>query len=370
MGPIFSLIAKQACLIFHVLFPVTLVWETLVSIVDYVTQPWRNLFWFSFNLYLGVWSGLGYFSMKILVLPIRIYNAMQKEDMMEIEMQEIQKLHNESELRIRELECELEQVLDDCKHFKCLLEDAETEKMAFLKKFQQLQLRTVELEEENDLLRAKEERVLKGIHEAKVFIPKRDTRNSSHEKSHKDEFDHIQPSDKYMKEMARKIPLELEIRHENAVCNVDRWLVSDRATHQGRRATQHVQRWLVSDRVTHEGRKVALSASLFSIFLSLLVGTIAWQAQDPCIPLVVAVFMVVCMSLKTVAQFLLSIYNGPGFDAVALVSFNCFILGTLAYPVLPRIAQTVAPIGTKFGQWFLRVMGVSYIAEKLRSAFL
>lgn len=59
-------------------------------------------------------------------------------------MQEIQKLYMESEHRVRELEGELEQVLDDCKQYKDLLEDAETQNKAILKKYQLLQLRVRE----------------------------------------------------------------------------------------------------------------------------------------------------------------------------------------------------------------------------------
>lgn len=307
-----------------------------MSFIDYITQPWRNLFWLCFNIYLTLWSGIGSLSMKMLVLPIRIYNAMQKEDMMEIEMQEIQKLYMESEHRVRELEGELEQVLDDCKQYKDLLEDAETQNKAILKKYQLLQLRVLELEDESDHLKAHKERVLKGVHEGESeLLQKKDMRNSFHLNGH---INGDQLLDKHTQDLTGKIIL--------------------------------AHNMLVNNRARYEGRGAALSSSMFSFFLSLLVGAIAWQAQDPCIPLVVAVFMVVCMSLKTVAQFLLSIYNGPGFDAVALLSFNWFILGTLAYPVLPRLAQTVAPIGAKFGHWLLRLMGVNYITEKLRTAFL
>lgn len=55
-------------------------------------------------------------------------------------MKEMQKLHIESKWRNRELGCELEQVMTD-KQFKDPLEEDETEKKAFLKKYQLLQFR-------------------------------------------------------------------------------------------------------------------------------------------------------------------------------------------------------------------------------------
>nr|KYP34017.1 hypothetical protein KK1_045073 [Cajanus cajan] len=91
-------------------------------------------------------------------------------------------------------------------------------------------------------------------------------------------------------------------------------------------------------------RDVALSQSLFSAIMSLVVGITVWKAEDPCMPLIVALFAVVGMSLKSVVQFFSNIRNKPASDAVALLSFNWFILGTLTYPTLPRVARMLAPI--------------------------
>lgn len=95
-------------------------------------------------------------------------------------------------------------------------------------------------------------------------------------------------------------------------------------------------------------REVAISQSLFSAVLSLLVGIIIWEAEDPCMPLVVALFAVVGMSLKSVVQFFSTIRNKPASDAIALLSFNWFILGTLTYPTLPRVARVFAPLTVSF----------------------
>ncbi|KAK7309453.1 hypothetical protein RJT34_06199 [Clitoria ternatea] len=91
-------------------------------------------------------------------------------------------------------------------------------------------------------------------------------------------------------------------------------------------------------------RHIALWQSLFSAIMSLVVGVTVWKAEDPCMPLVVALFTVVGMSLKSVVQFFSTIKNKPATDAVALLSFNWFILGTLTYPTLPRVARVLAPL--------------------------
>ncbi|XVE99988.1 hypothetical protein REPUB_Repub03eG0247600 [Reevesia pubescens] len=101
--------------------------------------------------------------------------------------------------------------------------------------------------------------------------------------------------------------------------------------------------------VLEQRREIALSQTLFSAILSLLVGMIVWEAEDPCMPLVVALFTVVGMSLKSVIQFFFTIKNKPASDAVALLSFNWFILGTLSYPTLPRVTRLLAPLALRAG---------------------
>ena len=103
----------------------------------------------------------------------------------------------------------------------------------------------------------------------------------------------------------------------------------------------------VSEVLNHH-RDVAISQSIFSAVLSLIVGVTVWEADDPCMPLILALFAVVGMSLKSVVQFFFSIKNKPASDAVALLSFNWFILGTLTYPTLPRIAPMLAPLVLRF----------------------
>lgn len=70
---------------------------------------------------------------------------------------------------------------------------------------------------------------------------------------------------------------------------------------------------------------------------------IIWEAEEPHLCLVVALMFVVSISLKSVVEFFTTIKNKPALDAVALLSFNWFVLGILAYPTLPNIARLLAP---------------------------
>ncbi|GAB2258327.1 hypothetical protein Droror1_Dr00014487 [Drosera rotundifolia] len=100
--------------------------------------------------------------------------------------------------------------------------------------------------------------------------------------------------------------------------------------------------------VAAEQKEVALYRSLFSTILSLAVGLVIWKAQDPCVPLVMALFAVVSMSLKSVIQFFSTIESKGGLDAIVLLSLNWFILGILAYPTLPRLASVFLQPASQF----------------------
>ncbi|XP_051137418.1 uncharacterized protein LOC127255745 [Andrographis paniculata] len=89
-------------------------------------------------------------------------------------------------------------------------------------------------------------------------------------------------------------------------------------------------------------RAEALSRSLFSLTLWLGVGAVMWQSQEPCIPLMAALFSVVAMSLMSAVRFFSAFEHKPALDAAVLLSFNWFLVGTLAYPMLPRIVWFVA----------------------------
>ncbi|GFY95210.1 hypothetical protein Acr_10g0005950 [Actinidia rufa] len=118
-----------------------------------------------------------------------------------------------------------------------------------------------------------------------------------------------------------------------------------------------ISRNLDADEVLKLQREVAVLQSLFSAVLSFVVGMVIWEAEDPCTPLVVALFIVVAVSLKSVIQFFSSIKNKPASDAVALLSFNCCILGAVSYPTLPRIAHMLTPMALSFLKWTVSWIG-------------
>lgn len=113
-------------------------------------------------------------------------------------------------------------------------------------------------------------------------------------------------------------------------------------------------RMISKESILARQREIALSRSLFSVLLSLVVGIIVWEAEDPCMPLVIALSVVVTMSLLSALQLLTRVEHKPASESVALLSINWFILGTLAYPMLPRIASFLAPLALSFLQRTLK----------------
>ncbi|XP_057479506.1 uncharacterized protein LOC130766823 isoform X2 [Actinidia eriantha] len=118
-----------------------------------------------------------------------------------------------------------------------------------------------------------------------------------------------------------------------------------------------ISRNLDVDEVLKLQREVAVLQSLFSAVLSFVVGMVIWEAEDPCTPLVVALFIVVAVSLKSVVQFFSTIKNKPASNAVALLSFNCCIRGAVSYPTLPRIAHMLTPMALSFSKWTVSWIG-------------
>lgn len=75
----------------------------------------------------------------------------------------------------------------------------------------------------------------------------------------------------------------------------------------------------------------------------------------------VALFTVVGMSLANVVRFFNKIQSHQGFLAVALLSLNWFMLGTLAHPALPYLGQMWTGVLWFFGHRFVRLLGFGSI---------
>ncbi len=87
--------------------------------------------------------------------------------------------------------------------------------------------------------------------------------------------------------------------------------------------------------------------------------SIVWlfPAQDPCAPLRNALLMVVALSLANVVKFFTKVESRQGIYAVALISLNFFMLGTLAYPSLPYVGRFASVVLWSIGGRTLKLFG-------------
>ncbi|XP_057842773.2 uncharacterized protein LOC131052175 isoform X2 [Cryptomeria japonica] len=304
VGSVLDVIANTLFFIMEPLSMIKLLWQLCVRIVCFLTLPWFGLFKFIFNIYLDVCWRLILLGIAAFSIPIRLFTALHRE-------KEIREIEAEN-LRLREVEK------------RALLEAAAAN---------------------NDEVSNMKEPNGNGIRKHLSNLEGEDWYGSElgdiFEKKGKILSD-------YLIDKGRSLP-----SYEKRTEGIDP-LLESKMKSSGHFSFPKKQE--INDVVIYQWRGAAIAQSTFSACLSLLVGMITWEAQDPCMPLVIALFIVVGMSLNSVVKFFSRIENRPGSDAVALLSFNWFILGTLASPTLPNVARLLVPCLSDFGHrmanWF------------------
>ncbi|KAK6129876.1 hypothetical protein DH2020_036394 [Rehmannia glutinosa] len=175
--------------------------------------------------------------------------------------------------------------------------------------------------------------------EMQIYRLKNELENVLWDRKELEEKLHVAIKERKMMEM---MLMELEEEHDEAIVKIEllEGEVQDLKDEMQRlKEIQGKALWSYTNRAEH--RDVALSRTLFSAILSLAVGLVVWEADDPCMPLVVALFTVVTMSLTSVLRLFTRIEHKPVSEVVTLLSLHWFVLGTLACPMLPRIARVL-----------------------------
>ncbi|XP_014520165.1 uncharacterized protein LOC106777153 isoform X1 [Vigna radiata var. radiata] len=311
-----------------------LILELLTNIILLVTKPFSLLnlaFWFGIKIALTViytWTELIRTTISFYVnivlsvitwtcalisLPARAVNVFQKERELEQKLQEMQ---IELENLVREKK-ELEE------HFQMVVKER-----------RMVEILLAEIEEEHDMAIAKIEKL-----EGKL----RDQRNENlrlkeiRGKGSRDQ----NKSEKFKKISLQDLLTSKDMGEDESKTRSELLKLLKTGSKSGSVNSEMISKDVETmETVTLDHhRDIALSQSLFTALMSLVVGVTVWEAEDPCMPLVVALFAVVGMSLKSVVKFFSSIRNKPASDVVALLSFNLFILGTLSYPTLPKVVR-------------------------------
>ncbi|XP_011624416.1 uncharacterized protein LOC18422683 [Amborella trichopoda] len=338
MGLLFELLANVVILITKPFSIIKLSWQLGAEIVGFLTITWMRVVKLLLNLYIAMCWRIIIWTVSIISLPFRILTAIQRERLLETHLLEMQAQLEMSVWQKKELEERLTVAVKQHKIVESILAEVEEEHDKAITKIEVL---------ENELQDLREENIrLKEIHFKHLWKPRPGDPTLKYE----------HPREEY----GTAVSWDPGLDGSNLVLKD---LMQGTASHQGQCRTslppfgqRPILQFHRPDEVVAGRRGLALKQSLFSAFLSLLVGTIVWEAEDPCGPLVAALFSVVGMSLKSVVSFFSTLENRAASDAVALLSLNCFILGTLTAPTLPSIARLSTPpviwLACRAGGWF------------------
>ncbi|KAJ0110715.1 hypothetical protein Patl1_02660 [Pistacia atlantica] len=326
----------------------------------FVLHSWIELVNVTTNFHVNMICRTMSWTVALITLPLRVFTALQRERLLEQQLHEM-KLELETLVWDRkELEGYLQNAIKECKIMESMLAELEDENDKAMAKIELLEGELQCLKHET--LQLKEicgkERWGFKVHDKdngqKVGVAADNYGISYGFPSWKS---NLKGTDFFFQDvMTHKDAWAGESKNNTEFLNILKTGIAASSESIHSYIPGVIPRNIGMNEVLDQRRGIALSQSLFSAVLSLLVGMIIWEAEDPCMPLVVALFTVVGMSLKSVVQFFSTIKNKPASDAVALLSFNWFILGTLTYPTLPKVARMLAPLTIRFvGQtmsWF------------------
>ncbi|CAL1352648.1 unnamed protein product [Linum trigynum] len=272
-----------------------------------VINTWAELTAASISLHLRLFRSAVICIIALASLPFRVLTALGRQRMLEEQLAVVQaELENVSWER-KVLEDHLRAAVKECKNLDSLLAEAEDESDKLITKLELMERELHTLKVENHRLKTIQREQLGTTLGGNAG-------EEDHERKH--------------------------IADENAAD------ISEQAGDSDASDDDEV--------VLMEQRDMAVSQSVLSAVLSLTVGMIAWEGKDTVMPLVVALYTVVGMSMRNVLKFFSTIRNKPAYDAVALLSFNCFILGTLTYPTLPKVVRILGSLASTHLNRFLR----------------
>ncbi|XP_016510532.1 uncharacterized protein LOC107827835 isoform X1 [Nicotiana tabacum] len=309
-----------------------------VRTICIVIQTWTELLRAAMGFHASLLWRLIIWAIAILSLPIRSLTALQRERMLEMHLQQMQTEIENLLWERKELKKRLQVAIKDKKIMQVMLAELEDEHDEAILKIEQLEGQLQDLKAQNQRLNESHGKALWG-HRDHVYI-------GNGQILHGD--GNAIPS--WRSSGIESMTIDHERMQEDALEDKSKSETTLNRDFMGARSYQYVKPCIPTtsedvdtSSVLHQRRELAFTQTLFSAILSLLVGTIVWKAEDACMPLVLALFTVVGMSLWSVVQFFSTIKNRPASDAVALLSFNWFLLGTLTYPTLPRITPLFAP---------------------------
>ncbi|PIA31171.1 hypothetical protein AQUCO_05200046v1 [Aquilegia coerulea] len=329
-----------------------------VRSVCLVTYIWLQLVRAIINVHMDLVWKIIVWTFAFVSLPVRILTALHRERLLEMNLREMRvELENLAWDR-RELDERLQMIIKDCRIMGSIISELEEEKEKAVAKIALLENELQELKDENirliEIQRNTFEAKFDGRFKTVSYSDKQDTFVTEYDTSS------LKPECIGSKEIIKDLLVHREAWEDEN----DRKAYPRGLFKIGSGDCQLVYPYStggVVDEAFNQHRKLAFSQSIFSAVLSLFVGMVIWKAKDPCMPLVMALFIVVGISFNSVIQFFSSVRNKLASDAVALLSFNSFILGMLTYPTLPLVTNVLVPLVLSLADGMLSRLGISLL---------
>ncbi|XP_073128139.1 uncharacterized protein [Henckelia pumila] len=332
MAFLFELVAKPLLL-------VVMSCQFGLQCICVVVQTWIELLRAALYLHLVIVWRSAIWVISIFSLPVRAFAALYKENVLHSQLHRVKTELEEVLWERKELEKQLHMAIKECRVVDAVLTELENEHEYAIVQIELLSGEVRNLKDEIKRIKEVEGKSRwknkgqdnegKGIH-TKNYVNTRTSSPSRYENiSHNMSPEIVHNSD--MNEFMKNQPkIQWPIEH-HVVGTVSK-----------------------ANTLCAKQRELALSQSLVSATLALIVGMIVWETKNPCMPLVFALFTVVAMSLWSVVKFFGTIQRKPTTDAVALLSFNWFMLGILMYPTLPVFASVSGPLASRcLGRMFI-----------------
>ncbi|CAA7057272.1 unnamed protein product [Microthlaspi erraticum] len=302
------------------------------------TDMVSSAIWFNLSMiWRAVWGTI-WGSILLFTFPIRFFASIPRERLLEETIHELRYKVESLEWNRKEIEETLRKAIKEYRVMESELDEIEDEHDVAISRIEKLEAELQKLKEENLHLKeiqGKEYRSMKG-------------KAKPEEEPEPSEISHILPKPKNIPYGSKGGKSEFR-----SVKSPLYPFAKSTIPEEGE----------LTPRILGLERDIAVSRSVFSAMLALVVGVVLYGAKEKelCTPLIGALFTVVGISLRSVVQFFSTVKNKPALDAVALMSLNWFIVGTLTYPTLPRLARVVVPRVFSTAGSVLSLLGTSSV---------
>ncbi|XP_024365937.1 uncharacterized protein [Physcomitrium patens] len=323
------------------------------DLLSSVTRPWRRLFWLALHLYISAWSVVLNRLSEAFTRFIGVVTAYRREKELELRLCSLRHDYEDLKLRNGELQRKLDALTRYRRRVMETLDLVMADKEKAVNALKVLKNKVQNLETTNQQLADIEEVLRRALEENLANL------KAANKPSTEKLYNSFSADSQFVqaKRLTDKTLLNKDTLKDKESSGVPQPVRAQPPCRSGLIVRTNVETVFVVE--SENG--AAFASTMFSALLSTLVAIIAWESKSPCKPLVIALFSVVGMSHISVVRFFTKLQTQRGFLAVALLSLNWFVLGTLAHPALPHVGPMGSGVLLAVGGRFLKFLGFENI---------